>query len=147
MKSVFLSLAVAGSVIGTHVLNPHFFPGIFTALKERKPPSFSVPTSMKPVEVSSERAGQVQGVMTKAGDLFDTLTKNGATVGKVAVQVVATTPTTEKEVIDVSKVVNQISTQVESIPGNLVQQAKIEYCRKVFEEANKNATPSPSPSP
>lgn len=59
--------------------------------------------------------------------------------GETIVKNVSSTPNTQEEVIDMSRVVKEISGKIEAIPGNLVNQAKLEYCRQVLEQATGSA--------
>ncbi len=147
MKSMIVVLLVVGGVVGAYTLYPKVVPTVVSQLGNKK-----IPTLVKRAESSSSvgigesQVGQVKGIMTKATDLFETVTKTGGVVGNAAIKVVSSTPSTTTDVIDVSKVVTQISDRVEAIPSNLVKQAKVEYCKKVLEDAAK-VSPSPSSTP
>ena|SRR5258708_6392887 len=104
---------------------------------------------------SSSTSGQVMGVETSgASNLGDKLSGIGNIVGKFAgaigiealkngqtlVNNVTSTPSSQTDVIDMASVVHDISSRVESIPGSLVNQAKIEYCKQVLLTATASGT-------
>lgn len=121
-------------------------------------PFFKAPKIAMTAPVSTP-VGEVMGIQTASippttNSLGDKLSVIGSTVGKLAsaigleavkttqivVNNVTTTPSSQSDVIDMAKVVKQISSSVESIPGSLVTQAKVEYCKQVLQAATTSAT-------
>jgi hypothetical protein len=133
MRSLVVVLGVIAATVG----------GGWAVMNRSSLPSFSLPKV--PVSIS-QKDGEVKGDSVTITHRFDgvvgAMGKIGSTLGvktsEVGTQVitnVTTTPSSSGEVIDMSKVVSQVRSSVESIPGNLVQQAKVEYCKQVLQDA------------
>src|SRR5258708_7323696 len=116
----------------------------------------SIPVPQIAIDMQSASAsGQVMGAQTSgSSSLGDKLSGIGNVVGKLAgamgsetvktgqtlINNVTTTPSSKTDVIDMASVVHDISSRVESIPGNLVNQAKVEYCKQVLLAATASGT-------
>ncbi len=153
MKGLFLSLLVTAVVVvgGAVFINKKGIPlpGRLGAK------SVTLPQVSIVGQSPASSSGQVMGVETVNVTHFaDRFAGIGQVVSKIAgslgVQTVKTgqelvnnvtsTPTSAKDVIDMAAVVREVSSRVESIPGSLVKDAKIEYCRQVLQAATASAT-------
>lgn len=88
----------------------------------------------------SHFAESFSGAGNVLSKLVNTLGVQTIKTGETLVNNVSSTPSTQADVIDMSKVVQEVSSRVESIPGSLVNQAKIEYCKQVLIQATISAT-------
>jgi hypothetical protein len=150
MKGVFIALILASSVVGG---------GLFLRQKGISLPNIKLPGRDNSAEVAMNSIGSGQvlgdqapplaishfadrfaGVGKVLGSLVSSIGVQTAKTSETLVKNATTNPTSPEEVIDMSKVVKDISTKIESIPGNLVNQAKVEYCRQVLENATASAS-------
>lgn len=150
MKGIFLSLVVVALVIAGGAalrsrgvtLSSIRLPGRSTEISKTADASSSGAVLGEETEVvkvnhfADRFVGVGKVIKNIAGALGTQVVKTGETL----VKNVSSTPSTETEVIDVSEVVHDISSKVESIPGNLVKQAKVEYCRQVLLDATASAS-------
>ncbi len=149
MRVFFLLLLLGGAVVGgTMVARER---GISLS-SIRLPGNVAVPQiAIDPTSSSGEILGtQTPLTISHFADRFagigQTLAKilgplgvQTVKTGETIVKNVTSTPTSSAEIIDMSEVVRDVSNKVESIPGDLMNQAKIEYCRQVLEKATASA--------
>lgn len=83
---------------------------------------------------------RISGVGKVLGQLATAIGVQTVKTGETLITNVTTTPTSEKDVIDMANVVKEVSSRVESIPSNLVNQAKVEYCKQVLQAATASGT-------
>lgn len=151
MKGIFLALSIGIATVGG---------GLFLRHKGFSLPNLHLPGQVQVPRVAMSEGGsspssQVLGAHTiNTNQLGTQLSGIGNIIGRVAgslgvqtvdagttlVNNVTSTPTSQADVIDMASVVKDISTRVESIPGSLANQAKIEYCRQVLQAATASAT-------
>lgn len=149
MKGVFIVLILASSVVGG---------GLFLRQKGISLPNIKLPGRDNGTEVAMNSSGSGEvlgeqaplaithfadrfaGVGKVLGSIASSIGVQTVKTGETLVKNVTTTPDSPEEVIDMSKVVKDISTKIESIPGGLVNQAKVEYCRQVLENATASAS-------
>lgn len=152
MKGIFFSLLIGIGVVGAAVvvrqrgisLPTLRLPGRGEATAE---PISNLPGDSQGDVLGSEApplainhyADRLSGVGKVLGSVVSALGVQTVKTGETLVKNVTSTPSSSSEVIDVSTVVKDISSKIESIPSNLVNQAKIEYCRQVLETASASA--------
>lgn len=154
MKGIVVVLGVVGAVVGGSLflkqrgisLPAIRLPGrapTETAMMDTPESSNSgvVLGEQAPPLAISHFADRFAGVGRVIGNLASSLGTQAVKTGETLAKNATTTPSDQSEVIDMSQVVKDISSKVESIPGNLVNQAKIEYCRQVLETATASASP------
>ncbi len=86
-------------------------------------------TEESPDKKESSPSGSVRGMQTS--QVTQNLQQAGNAIGKVASEIL-TTSSASGAPIEVNSVVGQISKQVENIPSQVLQQAKVEYCKQVL---------------
>ena len=119
------------------------------ALPSFKAPQIAIgkPVSTPPGEVmGAQTTSTASNVGEKLAGIGNTVAKLASAVGleavkttQVVVNNVTTTPSSQADVINMANVVHDISSRVESIPGSLVSQAKVEYCKQVLQAATASA--------
>lgn len=97
----------------------------------------------KPVEPTStpEPQGKVAGISTeKLGAVGQTITDKGSGIATALSSLVTTDGNKQEVTIDVQKISDQIGSQMEKLPAQLVEKAKVAYCQQVLIEATRSAT-------
>ncbi len=154
MKGILIALVVAGATVGGALflrqrglsLSSIRFPGRPSPTETAMMNSVDSPSGeilgeqAPPPLAISHFADRFAGVGKVLGSIVSSIGVQTAKTGEVLVKNVTSEPTSSADVIDMSQVVKDISSKVESIPGNLVNQAKIEYCRQVLETATASAS-------
>lgn len=140
MPYIFITLFLAGGVLAAAVVGKQKVP----QLQSLPVPNVHLPSvdlTKKPAtpdpSASPAGAGSVAGAMTKVREIGKKFVEVGGQGAKSAANVLTATPTSEQDVVDVSKTVSQIATEVEKVPSNVLGDAKIEYCKRVLDEAQK----------
>ena len=130
---IVLIVAVAAGVVG------------FTQLQKRGLPNLQVrlPQGGSVKGISTEGTGNqitdsisaaIAKVQSIGSVLGTTTTKTGAAVADA----VSSTPSTQADVIDVSKVVGSVTSQLQQVPATLVKRAQVEYCKQVLQNATSS---------
>lgn len=140
MKPLLVVLGLAASIgAGIFLKVPQKLTARFPSIKKSIPTTIKLPTSLTKTSEGTS-SGKVAGVSTEAKDEQNPILQKGIEVGKSLSAVFLSSPDQKTQTIEVEKIVNQVSKQVESIPSNLLEQAKVEYCKQVLIEATKSAT-------
>lgn len=146
MKGIAVVILVAGVVGGVFFLRQRGLnlanlrlPGKLPQIAINSSSSGEVLGSQSPLTIThfSER---FSGIGKALANIAGTLGVQTVKTGETLVQNLTATPSSSAQIIDMSQVVKDISSRVESIPGSLANQAKIEYCRQVLENATASAT-------
>lgn len=130
---IVLTVAVAAGVVG------------FTQLQKRGLPNLNVQVpqvgSVKGISTASAGntitdsiSAAIAKVQSIGSVLGATTTKTGAAVADA----VSSTPSSKADVIDVSKVVGSVTSQLQQVPATLVKRAQVEYCKQVLLNATSS---------
>ncbi|PWU24023.1 hypothetical protein C5B42_01010 [Candidatus Cerribacteria bacterium 'Amazon FNV 2010 28 9'] len=138
MKSLLAGLTVAGLVGGGGLLFLHkgsiHLPSFSSQIPSIQVPSGKVLGISQSVQnpAVGNAANQVGGVIGSIANSVGIGTVNG---GEQIVANLTSTPNGSGGSIDVSQVVANVQNQLNSLPGNLVHQAQIQYCQQVLQNA------------
>lgn len=145
LTAIFLSV-LAAAVLAAMGKIPH---PVLAQLRSVLPSGFELsPSSILPKSISLEKtavqsgekkstesAGVVAGATTSTGNLEETIQRVASTVSRSAATIFTQSPDAAQKSIDVGVVVSNIQSQVDKIPAAVIEQAKIEYCKQVLENA------------
>ncbi len=159
MIKIVLGAVILGSVVAVAaaiklnlVPKPNFSLAFVTSkLKTTAPSTKSLdelslsPTVGESKELSvpepSPAAGKVAGISTeKIGAVGKTISEKGSGVASALSSLVTSDGEKTQVTIDVQKISDQIGSQMEKLPAELVQKAKVAYCEQVLTEATRSAT-------
>lgn len=102
--------------------------------------SIKLPDSISLPQRDASSSGEVAGVSTQAQETGNAVLQKGMEVGKTISTIFLSSPDQKTQTIEVQKVVEQVQKQVESIPSNVLEQAKVQYCTAVLQNATSSAT-------
>lgn len=138
MKYFFLIVFVIAAVVGISKYGNVLYARLPDSITSKLPIKSVDTTSPAPDTVvlgaTTDEKPKIPAVLTQA------LSVGNAAVGQIA-SIVITKPNSDKEVIDVSKVVAGVADNASNIPGKIAEQAKIEYCKQVLIQATMSAQP------
>jgi hypothetical protein len=155
MLKILIALAVAGGVV-FGAMKLHVLPNPTALVSKIHLPAFSSGTASKSfaelsgsssAEASSSATpapGKVAGISTEQlHKVGESVSEKGAGVAN-AISTLLTTQgngSSDAQItIDVQKISDQIGVQMEKLPAQLVEKAKVAYCQQVLQNATNSAT-------
>jgi hypothetical protein len=142
MKPLLIAIGLAVAIGAGLFFNvPQKLLSRFPTIRKNIPKSIALPSSITKTSPTSSVSGKVAGVSTESNEEQNPIIQKGIEVGKSLSTVFLSSSDSKTQTIEVEKIVNQVSKQVESIPSNLLEQAKVEYCKAVLQNATASARP------
>lgn len=147
LKLVIFVLVMAGVVgvgVYTHIIPK---PKLQSLSLPRSAPVMPLTKSLEEIRssasasVSAQAPGKVAGISTeKLNGIGQTISEKGSGVAQTVTSLLNAKDGEKQVTIDVQAISDQIGVQMEKLPAQLVEKAKVAYCQQVLIDATKSAT-------